>query len=368
MVKFDEIIHASLEWTTTVLFRPFNIKKWFILTFIALLAGAVIGGSNFRINLPVEETSQDQPVKKDTKIKCGQDPARLSGPESFSDIKKEFNIFLTQISSPPIIFFVIAGIALIIIILVISTWLYSRFSFIFLQAVATNDASVKIPFRQNREIGNSLFSFNVIFSLFNTAILILFIFYSVKSLIYVIETSTSKNVDAMAIVMKVLSLAIPYILLLLLFILLAGTVRFIINNFVVPVMFKEKKSILKALPVALGIINSNKENVFVYLLILIGFYICALIIYSIISFIAVMAIVFPAIIIGTLASFFYKAMPGAYQPIFVIICVIIAIPVMLFFWYCLISMSLPFSVFFRTFSLKFLGRLDSRYDLFKYTD
>jgi len=257
---------------------------------------------------------------------------------------------------------------LILVILIIFTWLYSRFSFIFLQAVSTNDASIKIPFGQNRETGNSLFSFNVILSLFNTAILILFIFYFMKSALNIIEISTSKNIPAATTVMKVLSLAIPYILLLLLFVLLAGIIQFIINNFVVPVMFKEKKSTLKAFPIALGIINNNKANTLVYLLISIGFYICASIIYSIISFIAVMSIIFPVIIIGSLLAIIYKTIPMASQPLFLTICVVIAIPVMIFFWYCLICMYLPFAVFFRAFSLKFLGKLDSRYDLFAYTN
>lgn len=367
MVKFDEIIYASLEWTTTVLFRPFVIKKWFILTFIALLAGTIAGGSNFRLNLPGDGTYEQAPAKKDAKIKCEGKTAELAKPKSFSDFKKEFNLFLAQISSPPAIYFVISGITLILVILIIFTWLYSRFSFIFLHAVSTNDASIKIPFGQNRETGNSLFSFNVILSLFNTAILILFIFYFMKSALNIIEISTLKNIPAATTVMKVLSLAIPYILLLLLFVLLAGIIEFIINNFVVPVMFKEKKSTLKAFPIALGIINNNKANTLVYLLISIGFYICASIIYGIISFIAVMTIIFPVIIIGSLLTIIYKIIPMASHPLFLTICVIIAIPVMLFFWYCLICMYLPFAVFFRAFSLKFLGKLDSRYDLFKYT-
>ncbi|MFA5271803.1 MAG: hypothetical protein WC412_05640 [Candidatus Omnitrophota bacterium] len=367
MVKFDEIIHASLEWTTTVLFRPFAVKKWFILTFIALLAGTIAGGSNFRLNLPGNGTYEHQSVKKDAKIKYEGKTAELAKPKSFSDLKKEFNLFLAQISSPPAIYFVISGIALILIILIIFTWLYSRFSFIFLQAVSTNDASIKLPFGQNRETGNSLFSFNIILSLINTAILILFIFYFIKSALNIIGMSTLKNIPAATTIMKVLSSAIPYILLLLLFILLAGIIQFIINNFVVPVMFKEKKSIFKALPIALEIINNNKANTLIYLLISIGFYICASIIYSIISFIAVMAIIFPVIIIGSLLTIIYKTIPVVSQPLVLTICVIIGIPVMLFFWYCLICMYLPFAVFFRAFSLKFLGKLDSRYDLFKYS-
>jgi hypothetical protein len=47
---------------------------------------------------------------------------------------------------------------------------------------------------------------------------------------------------------------------------------------------------------------------------------------------------------------------------------IVAIPIVLFLWYCFMCMYLPFAVFFRTFSVKFFGKLDSRYNLFVYTD
>ena len=367
MVKFDEIIHASLEWTTTVLFRPFNIKKWVILAFIAILAGAISGGNSFRMDSPVDKAYHNQSAEKDAKIESKEKASVPAGTKSFSDIKNELNLFFAQLTSAPGIFFIIGGIALVIIVLMIFIWLDSRFTFIFLQDVCANDASIKLPFTQNKKIGNSLFSFNAVFFFLCMLITIILLYYFAKAIIAIMGPAAFESILATGMFMKVFLPCVPYFLFFLLLLLLAGIVYFVINDFVILVMFKEKINVLKAFSVALGIIKNNKANICVYCLIKIGLSICAGIIYWIIYFIATVAIVFPAIMVVSLSAFFYKTMPLAYQPVFILICVIIAIPILLFFWYCFLCLSLPFAVFFRTFSIKFFGKLNSRYDLFKYS-
>ena len=55
---FTEIISASVEWTKTVLFRPFSIKKWLLLYFIALLAFQLQGGFNLKMNRPAPQSGR----------------------------------------------------------------------------------------------------------------------------------------------------------------------------------------------------------------------------------------------------------------------------------------------------------------------
>ncbi len=162
MVKFGEIITASLEWTTAVLFRPFSPKKWLILTFIAFLAGAIAGGNsnlNFRErNNRTKEVSAAQQYEQ----KSFQ-TAKISSPKQKLASRKEVENFFKKAAAGPAIFIislaVIAGIILFIILL----WLCSRFYFIFLEDVVKNDASIVVPFKNNKTIGNSFFKFDLIF-------------------------------------------------------------------------------------------------------------------------------------------------------------------------------------------------------------
>ncbi len=140
------------------------------------------------------------------------------------------------------------------------------------------------------------------------------------------------------------------------------------NDFVTIVMFKDRIKTIQAIKKVFSTLILNKLNFILYVLIKTGLAISSSIIYSIASFIAVMSLIFPAAIIASVFYFIYKVIPTDIQSIFMVVVVLAAVPVILFLWYCLICMYLPFAVFFRVFSVKFFGRLNNRYNLFVCTD
>ncbi|MCK9573273.1 MAG: hypothetical protein M0R20_02580 [Candidatus Omnitrophica bacterium] len=363
MVKFDEIISASFEWTTAVLFRPFSPRKWLILTFIAFLAGSIAGGNpNFNFRDRGNHTKKASAAQQHERNSFQS--AKIETPKEKPVSKEEIKKFFKKSATAPVIFIVIPAVIAGVILFLTLLWVCSRFYFIFLEDIAKNDASIVAPFRSNKDIGNSLFKFNLIFIFLLICIIALTFFMGFASLSKV----GAFNNNASLGFWKIVSALLPAILLSIFIILMSALIGLIMNDFVTVVMFKDRERIAPAIKKAFSVLALNKLNFFLYVLIKIGLVIVSSIIYSITSFVAAMGLIFPAGIIASIFYFIYKVIPKDAQSIFIVAVVVMAVPVVLFLWYCLMCMYLPFAVFFRVFSVKFFGKLDGRYNLFKYSN
>lgn len=364
MVRFTEIIEASIEWTTTVLFRPFKPKKWLILGFIALIAGYMTGSSSNFGGSQGRERTKNAEAQVLSQVRLSGLPGQRTVESSPANIIKQIlNKALPQIKNPLAITIILAVIILIILVAVpIMIWLSSRFAFIFLEDVIKNDASIKIPFKRNRKMGNSLFLFKlglmaIFFVLFGVLI-----FMCINALIRIGVFDKPAAVGFKQIFLSCL----PYALSLLLTFIVFAIAVFIINNFVLVVMFKDKTKIMQTWPMVFAMINANKSTVIKYLFITIGLTICCNIIYAFLFFACLVGLLLPAGISTAAFYFIYLIVPLGLRFLYFIILFIIVIPALLFLFYCLICLYLPFAVFFRTFSIKFIGRLSQDYNLFKH--
>lgn len=360
--NFSEIIAASWEWTRTVLFRPFQIKKWLILGFIALLAGQLSYGYNSRgnVNLPrgdsretkVEETSQGKRSRQEEKISSR---AEESSPfqKSRASFQKIDKRFLASI---------IAGLIFVFILFFfLFTWIFSRFSFIFIEAVVKNEASIKKPFRENRRLGNSYFLWNItigIISLTLAGALGLFMYLSLSRI-----GVFSQGIQAGG--MKILLAILPFIVFIGIIGIIFVFLTFVVNNFILPVMYKDKMTILKAWRPVLKILNENKRSVFLYLLIKAGLMIAVFILAGLVGMLVSFSLLLPAGLSAGLIFLGYRSMPVFLHPAYIAILIIIGLPLFLAAGFCLNCIFLPIAVFFQTFTLKFLSRIEGRYDLFE---
>ncbi|MEE8359434.1 MAG: hypothetical protein V3S04_00745, partial [Candidatus Omnitrophota bacterium] len=89
---------------------------------------------------------------------------------------------------------------------------------------------------------------------------------------------------------------------------------------------------------------------------------------TIFSFFVVVFLILPAGAAVLLVILFYKIMPGFLKFPFAAISVLLGIPIGALFIFLIQSIFLPFSVFHKTFNIKFIARLDERYDLFRLND
>ncbi|MBL7070502.1 MAG: hypothetical protein ISS27_03420, partial [Candidatus Omnitrophica bacterium] len=254
MVKFTEIINASIEWTAAMLFRPFKLKKWLILTFVALLAGYMAGSGNFggggssskRSDSSVK-TSKISPsvIPVQSEFRTNQTlTGQPSGSSSFFDGWAGIGLSV----------FMIFIILLVLGFLLVLMWLSSRFNFIFIQNITRNDASIRKPFRENKIIGNSYFKFSLIYSFLSVATLGGII---LGSIIYAGSRNFFEQ-GTVAGIKRIVLTFFPIGTLFLLLLVICIVVGFAVHQFVLIFMYKQRIGIKAAWPKFVAIFLKNK--------------------------------------------------------------------------------------------------------------
>jgi len=365
MVKFTETIDVSLEWTAAVLFRPFNPRKWLILGFIALMAGQLVGGG-------CNSSGGGSPGRKAKEAQAAEIfQSRVSN--TTTQVRKE-NIppyirhlyygLSHKLRNPKFLITFTVSISLIVVaVILVFSWLSSRFRFIFLESVVKNDASLKLPFRQHKRIGNSLFLFSIFLhvSFLGLAGVPLFICLSKLAKLGVFNNTVQAGL------MQIFFICLPYALWLVFLALILLIFSVLVNDFVLIVMFKDKIRITQALREFLVIVRRHKAVFAKYIFIKCGLTVCAWLISGVLSLLTFVGLILPAGILGAVFYFIYRLLPSMFRtPYFIILFVVLA-PILALLFYCRLCLYLPFAVFFRTLSLKVIARIEPRYNLFNYS-
>lgn len=358
MVAFGEIIAASFEWTTTVLFRPFKPKKWFILAFIALLAGEM-GGFSSGSSSQAKKEAKAQVVSQapvDKSLVSSQPDQFFKLKEVFNKTKASFPIKSRTLLVSIIIFFTF--------FFFIMMWLSCRFDFIFLEAVTKNSASIKKPFKENKVLGNSLFLFYIVFTFIAG---VLFCLIGLPCVFTLVKAGAFIKGSTLGF-WKIFFICLPYACLAITLFIAQLMIFFVIKDFVLVVMFKEKIRFIPAWGKTLKVIYPDISSFALYFLIKIGLGVCALIAQGILRLIAIIALLIPGFIVGMVLSFLYHLFPVSLRFLFILVSFLVFSGPALFLIYCVICLNLPFAVFFRALSVKFFARISPEYDLFLLVD
>jgi MFS family permease len=304
-VSVIDPITPAIERVKEMLFRPFDLRRWFVIGFCAWLAylggngGGGGGGSHWnRLNKPHEHKAQ---------------------------IEENINAAKEYVSENMfwIVPAVVIGAIIIIGIILLVTWLNSRGRFMFLHCVAENKSEVKIPWYKFRKHANSLFLFRLvlyIISFFIVAVPIL-------GIIFFIIMMVTENIPGVA--------SIPGIIIFGLILFALAISLFLIKkftfDFVVPIMFLRTTSCVAGWREFMAILSSNKGRLTLYIL------------FQIVISIAIGAIVFVVICIG---------------------CCICCVGLLLFIPYIGTVILLPLFVFKRSYSLYYLRQFGPGFDVF----
>jgi hypothetical protein len=128
----------AFELMTTILFRPFDLKKWFTIGFAAFLANLGRGG-------PLNFGSHDiNPTN----------PAKRAEWQSLLDR-------LHQLPSETWIIVIAIGATVLVAMIVVFAWLRARGAFLFVDCVVKNRGVIAEPWREFSRQGNSLFLFSL---------------------------------------------------------------------------------------------------------------------------------------------------------------------------------------------------------------
>lgn len=244
-------ISPAIERVKLLLFRPFDLGKWFVIGFCAWLAtlGERGGGLNFNY------TRRSQPHF------TGEDLR-----EWFEHVR-DFVMNNLDWLLPLTIVLVVFALALGVVIL----WLRCRGNFMFLHCVALNKAEIAVPWNKYATTGNSLFAFRLVLWLVSLVPILPLLALIVVTGIRLVNQSES----ALHILLTLLPLGLMFVG--------VGVFFFVIRkltiDFVVPIMFLRGSKCLGAWSEFLGLFSLNVGRFIVYLLfqIVLGVLVCMLI-------------------------------------------------------------------------------------------
>jgi hypothetical protein len=234
-VSVIDPIGPAFERVKTILFRPFDIGKWFIIGFCAWLAylGKSGGGGG------------------------GGGGRGRGGPYDFHDgigQAKHFVLENLYWIIPVAVVLVVIG----IIFWLVFTWLSSRGRFMFLHCVAHNKAEVTIPWTKFRQHANSLFLFRIVLGLISFVIIGLPILFAIGCIVMMIAGNGAFAIGILGGILIGLFILFGAIIF--------GLISKFTMDFVVPIMFLRTTSCTAGWREFLTILSVNKARFIVYIL------------------------------------------------------------------------------------------------------
>ncbi len=297
---FDPLTRA---WNrmTTALFKPFDIGKWFVVGFTAFLAQL----------MDWPEGGSDNEGKWHTD---------MDGFVSFPDVVREWFT-----DNPGLFTLIIFGLVVVLAIIILLTWLSSRGKFMFLENVVHNSAVVAKPWHQYRTEGNSLFVWRILYGLICVVAFSLVMVQCYQIVVDIYYDGFSVDEHLLRIIgMALLALAL---------IIVSAYISLFLNDFVVPIMYKNNTTTTQAWNQFLSILTHHWLSFILY-----GLFILVL-------YIGVVAFVVIAGLVTCCLGFLLLIIP-----------------------YISSVILLPISYTFRSFSLEFLEQFGPEFVIFPRAD
>jgi len=244
-VSVIDPVTPAIDRVKLILFRPFDLRKWFVIGFCAWLAylggGGGGGGGGGRGGGPPYNVTHKQNEAQE-QIRQGIETAR-----NYISNNLYWIIPVT-----------VTVVVLIILIVLLVAWLNSRGRFMFLHCVATNKAEVAVPWNKFRHQGNSLFLFRIVLGIISVAVVIVPVIGIVVLVIMMISGSAPGIISIPGIVILGLTVFALSIVLFL--------VKKFTFDFVVPIMSLRMTSCMAGWREFMTILSANKLRFTLYLL------------------------------------------------------------------------------------------------------
>jgi hypothetical protein len=241
-VSVIDPISPAVERVRMVLFRPFNLGKWFVIGFCAWLAqlGTGRGGGNGGGGGGRHRVERPGDIPDELRRLLGQ---------AHDYVLANLN-WLVPVAV--FAFFIIVGIILLL------KWLNSRGQFMFLHCVVRNTAEVRRPWNEFRAHADSLFAFRVVVGIIAFLITATFVGWGIVLAVFAERTLGFTAPVILGLVASGLFAVMSA--------LLAGIVFKLTIDFVVPIMYTRGLRCRAAWRLLLELLGDNMARVVVYLL------------------------------------------------------------------------------------------------------
>lgn len=228
-------VGQAIERVRQLLFRPFDLGRWFVIGFCAWLAhlGEQGFGSNFNFG----------------RRYWGGDHGSIS-----EDYEQARDYVMHNLHW--IVPLAAAALVLLLAIGVVFTWLQSRGKFMFLHCVALDKAEVAVPWHRFRREGLSLFWFQLVLGSIAAVVLLPLVALIVVLILGMIrrgEPDAAALVAAVGLALGALALGVVF-----------AVIRMLTTDAVVPIMFLRGKSCLEAWDELRRLLAANVERFVLY--------------------------------------------------------------------------------------------------------
>jgi len=414
------VFGKAFNRTILMLFKPFSFKKWFLLGFIAFLAGALASGGFSLPTGPVGPVGPGDPVDlKSSQTSHSSQPFKGSqsrssslsgdpfdqGSQGGQGDSQSLEEFINQVSqqakgedlgssdlssanSPnsgdtsgssgssdsgvsdgassdpvlPIIFGMMAVAFIIaIVLMLLFSWVSSRFYFIFVNSVSQNTTAIKVPWAEYRREGNSFFKLNLLFFASGLVFLIAMgcaVFFSID---FALASESSNIFTAPGAINW--SLLFGGLIMVAVLWLIVFLFYHYISQFVIPIMAKDRVGVREGLSSFFSLLRSRPLAFLLYLPLAVGLGIVGGIFTMVLMFIfllillllGLLLVLIPGVILGTTTVFFVY--------LFIVFLVFAVLTVIFSF-----IAGAPVAVFYRAFTLAYLERIAPQYTFYDYDD
>ena len=285
MIDFTRAFDSAWERMMIILFRPFDIGKWFVIGFSAFLAGLLQGGNGFNSFpntsgnnyhykqhtfwqlIPHGEPSHDVAhVVSSATDGSWRNLAGLHLPfaQTFPGFNlPQFNLnFLDSLSA----LFVVMVAAFVLVILLLMYWLGARGQFLFIDNVVRNRGAISWPWSYYARQGNSLFLFYLLFLLILIIAIVPIAVVAVVLAVPLIQHSTWPGVGEI-VVFGVLGLV--YLAVIIIF----SVILFVFRELGVPLMFRNGLMAREAFMTSMRLIRDYPGSIALFVLLRIAIFI-----------------------------------------------------------------------------------------------
>lgn len=224
-------IEKAIEHTKFMLFRPFDLNKWIamgVIIFLSVLGTGGAGGSFPNFQSPGGTGTGTSDPREIV------DEARTFVTENFNEI-------------------VLIGGAIFLFIVAISVliaWLGARGRLMFVRAVALDDAGIGVNWTEAGKLSSSLFWFSIVLMLLSWMVMLLITGVALLLIVRAVDAGANSFDELM------LYFLVP-VLLILLYTAVILPIWLLLNDFVVPVMYRFNVTVGLAWRIVLGMIGGN---------------------------------------------------------------------------------------------------------------
>lgn len=344
-LKQLETVFINAIGKTKELLFPFSLKKWVILVFIALLAGALGGGGGsvdvpFRAQKPAGDVAQPQGngLGSEDSPKVNEGSGEVGVVGKVEGIGGEM-VMKVAVGLIVFLFFIIPFWLLFL-------WISSRFAFIFYNSAISKTAAIKVPWARYKMQGNSLFKTKIVLSLFVVVI---------GGVLGGLTLVTTMGGDYTPLL-----IFIPIILV---YIFSVVIMFHYVDQFIVPIMVIENKNFSESFAIFGPLFRQNKKLFIVYIFVAVGLgLVCGVLAALVMLGVFLLYAIIGLVIFGGAYAIFGTGTT------FVLICVVLGIPFVLALILTICLVLIPIPYFYRNFTLYYLMESTCNYDFYTYGD